>query len=177
VRPQVKAERCFLIQPRLRLWVARETVQARPMELESLRASSTPAQSISQITTFTQQGVSKIFQSELEGMIPGTNIVLEATDYINTYGTFSNLVKLPMNSNLTMRTRNASTDGTVQTGINLVGSYDYANLEFKTQGTGNITLQTGTGTSPQAANIYAGKLTTGGGQVTVMAPAVFCFSQ
>ncbi|OWW18775.1 filamentous hemagglutinin N-terminal domain-containing protein [Noviherbaspirillum denitrificans] len=117
----------------------------------------------------TSAGVSNIYQSELEGLAPGTNIVLESTDHITATGTFSNLVTLPNNSNLTMRTRNASTDGSGTIGINLVSSTDSVNLEFKTQGTGTITMQTGTGTSPQAANINVGKLTTNGGSVALSA--------
>ena len=117
----------------------------------------------------TSTGVSNIYQSELEGLAPGTHLILEATDLITATGTFSNLVTLPNNSNLTLRTRNASSDGTGNIGINLVSSTDTSNLEFKTQGTGTITMQTGTGTSPQAATINVGKLTTDGGQVSLSA--------
>ena len=117
----------------------------------------------------TSASVSNIYQSELEGLAPGTHIVLEATDLITATGTFSNLVTLPNNSNLTMRTRNSSSDGTGSIGIDLVSSTDSSNLEFKTQGTGTITMQTGTGTSPQAATINVGKLTTDGGQVSLSA--------
>ncbi|WP_186453962.1 beta strand repeat-containing protein [Denitratisoma sp. DHT3] len=117
----------------------------------------------------TSAGVSNIYQSELQGLSPGTNIILEATDYIGATGTFGNLLILPNNSNLTMRTRNASTDGSGTIGINLANSTDSSNLEIRTQGSGTITLQTGTGSSPQMATIDAGKLTTGGGQVTVNA--------
>jgi len=115
----------------------------------------------------TTPSISNIFQSELEGLAPGTNIILEATDYISATGTFGNLVSLPLNSNLTMRTRNASSDGSGSIGINLIGSTDSSNLQFKTQGTGTITMQTGTGTSPQSADIQTGPLTTGGGSVSV----------
>ncbi|WP_334168764.1 MBG domain-containing protein [Methylobacter sp.] len=118
---------------------------------------------------FSDTGISNIYQSELEGLASGTNIVLEAADYINATGSFSNLVTLASNVNLTMRTRNSSTDGSELKGINLVGSTDSSNLEFKTQGTGSISLQTGTGTSPQFATIDVGKLTTAGGQVSVNA--------
>ncbi|MGZ5619614.1 MAG: MBG domain-containing protein [Methylobacter sp.] len=118
---------------------------------------------------FSDTGISNIYQSELEGLASGTNIVLEAADYINATGSFSNLVTLASNVNLTMRTRNSSTDGSELKGINLVSSTDSSNLEFKTQGTGSISLQTGTGTSPQFATIDVGKLTTAGGQVSVNA--------
>jgi len=77
---------------------------------------------------------------------------------------------------LTLRTRNALTDGSNSIGINLTGSSDASNLEFKTQGTGTITLQTGTSTLPQAANIDIGRLTTGGGQVAVNASGNICVS-
>ncbi|RJF99222.1 filamentous hemagglutinin N-terminal domain-containing protein [Noviherbaspirillum saxi] len=116
---------------------------------------------------FADAGPTTIYQSELQGLNPGTNIVLEASDLITTSGSFSNLVTLPSNANLTMRTRNASTDGTGSIGIDLVGSSDGPNLEFKTQGTGTITMQTGTGTSPQSALITVGKLTTGGGAISL----------
>jgi len=69
------------------------------------------------------------------------------------------------------------TDGSNSIGINLTGSSDASNLEFKTQGTGTITLQTGTSTLPQAANIDIGRLTTGGGQVAVNASETLCFIQ
>ncbi|HEY8101490.1 MAG TPA: filamentous hemagglutinin N-terminal domain-containing protein [Burkholderiaceae bacterium] len=116
---------------------------------------------------FFDAGPTVIYQSEIEGLTPGTNLILEATDYISTAGTFNNLLLLPINSNLTLRTRNASTDGTGTIGINLVGSTDGTNLTFKTQGTGTITLQSGIGSSPQAAPIQAGHLVTDGGSVTI----------
>ncbi|MGZ5780733.1 MAG: two-partner secretion domain-containing protein, partial [Burkholderiaceae bacterium] len=125
--------------------------------------------SIPGTANFSDAGPSVIYQSEIEGMTPGTNLVLEATDLINTSGTFFNLVTLPNNSNLTLRTRNAATDGSGTIGINLIGSTDGANLGFKTQGTGSITLQTGTGASPQSAGIQVGKLTTDGSAVTINA--------
>jgi len=107
-----------------------------------------------------------VYQSELQGVTPGTNIVLEATNYINTSGTFfGSLISLPSNSSLTLRTRNASTDISGTRGINLTGADP--NLEIKTFGTGSITLQTGTGTSPQTANIVVAKLTTDGGQINL----------
>ena len=117
----------------------------------------------------TSASVSNIYQSELEGLAPGTHLILEATDLITATGSFSNLVTLPNNSNLTMHTRNSSSDGTGSIGIDLVSSTDSSNLEFKTQGTGTITMQTGTGTSPQAATINVGKLTTDGGVVSLSA--------
>jgi filamentous hemagglutinin family protein len=135
----------------------------------TFQGSATPGTVNFADSDITTAGISNIYQSELGGLTPGTNIILEATDYISTTGSFGNQVLLPMNSNLTMRTRNASGDGTVVKGINLIGSTDTMNLEFKTQGTGTITLQTGTGASPQFATINVGKLTTGGGQVVVSA--------
>ncbi|WP_292932130.1 filamentous hemagglutinin N-terminal domain-containing protein [Noviherbaspirillum sp.] len=115
----------------------------------------------------TSAGISNVYQSELEGMAAGTNIVLEATDYIGAVGSFAGTVTLPSNSNLTMRTRNASGDGAG--GINLVNSADSSNLVFQTQGTGTITLETGTGSSPLAATIDVGTLKTAGGAITVNA--------
>lgn len=116
---------------------------------------------------FADAGPTVIYQSELTGLAPGTNIVLEATDAISTTGDFGSLITLPTNANLTMRTRNATTDGTGTIGIDLTGSINGTGLEFKTQGTGSITLQSGTDANPQAANIAVGKLTTGGGAVTL----------
>ncbi|MES2207669.1 MAG: filamentous hemagglutinin N-terminal domain-containing protein [Pseudomonadota bacterium] len=133
----------------------------------TFQGSQTPGTINFSDSDISSTGVSNIYQSELEGMTPGTNIVLEATDYINVAGSFSNRVTLPMYSNLTMRTRNASTDASGSIGINLLSSHDASNLEFKTQGPGSITLQTGTGNAPQAASISAGKLTTEGGQVVL----------
>jgi filamentous hemagglutinin family protein len=130
----------------------------------TFQGSSTPG-----TANFADAGPSVIYQSELEGMAPGTNIVLEATDSISTSGAFGNMLTLANNSNLTMRTRNAATDGSGTIGINLIGSTDGANLQIKTQGTGTITLQTGTGSSPQSADIQVGKLTTDGSAVTINA--------
>lgn len=107
-----------------------------------------------------------VYQSELQGLTPGTNIILEASNYIDTSGTFfGSLINLPANSNLTLRTRNAATDVSATRGINLTGADP--NLEFKTAGTGSISLQAGTAASPQTAGISVAKLTTNGGSITL----------
>ncbi|MES2877686.1 MAG: filamentous hemagglutinin N-terminal domain-containing protein [Pseudomonadota bacterium] len=117
---------------------------------------------------FADAGPTMIYQSEIEGMTGGMNLVLEASDYIGTSGTFTGAtVTLANNSNLTLRTRNASTDAGSNIGINLIGSDDGTNLTFKTQGSGTMVMQTGTGALPRSAGIQVGKLETGGGQVTL----------
>lgn len=107
-----------------------------------------------------------VYQSELQGLTPGTNIILEASNYIDTSGTFfGSLINLPANSNLTLRTRNAATDVSATRGINLTGADP--NLEFKTAGTGSISLQAGSAVSPQTADISVAKLTTNGGSISL----------
>jgi len=76
---------------------------------------------------------------------------------------------LAPNSNLVMRTRNGSGDNGTNQGINLTTSSHVAALEFKTQGSGTITLETGGFGSSQVANIAVGKLTTSGGVVSLAA--------
>ncbi len=113
-----------------------------------------------------------IYQSALEGFAAGTTIVLEATNWIGVAGSFTNkVVNLPTNSNLTMRTRNAATDGSaVSSGIKLTDSSDGLDLEFRANGTGSITLQTGTaGSSALKADITVAKLTTAGGAINLNA--------
>lgn len=109
-----------------------------------------------------------VYQSELQGLTPGTNIVLEATNYINTSGTFfGSSISLPSNSSITLRTRNASTDVSATRGINLAAADP--NLEIKTNGTGTITLQTGTGASPQSADIVVARLSSNSSQISTSA--------
>ncbi|MFZ6873615.1 filamentous hemagglutinin N-terminal domain-containing protein [Undibacterium sp. Di27W] len=117
---------------------------------------------------FADASPTTVYQSELQGLSPGTNIVLEATNFINTSGTFfGSSISLPSNSNITLRTRNASTDVSATRGINLTGADP--NLEIKTSGFGTITLQTGTGVSPQTADIVVAKLTTNSSQISTSA--------
>ncbi|MBK7656603.1 MAG: hypothetical protein IPJ18_17720 [Betaproteobacteria bacterium] len=113
----------------------------------------------------------EVFQSDLEGYKSGTNVVLEASSWIGVAGTFSGAsVALTPDSNLTLRTRNAPIDSSFTSGIKLSDSNLGANLEFRTQGTGSITLQTGfTGSGAQNANISVGKLTTAGGAISLTA--------
>ncbi|MFZ6743386.1 filamentous hemagglutinin N-terminal domain-containing protein [Undibacterium sp. JH2W] len=117
---------------------------------------------------FSDGSPTTVYQSELQGLTPGTNIVLEATNFINTSGIFfSSLISLPINSSLTLRTRNASTDISATRGINLTAADP--NLEINASGSGTITLQTGTGTSPQTADIVVAKLTTNSSQISTSA--------
>ncbi|MFZ6656775.1 filamentous hemagglutinin N-terminal domain-containing protein [Undibacterium sp. TJN19] len=107
-----------------------------------------------------------VYQSELQGLSPGTNIVLEATNYIDTSGTFfGSQISLPSNSSLTLRTRNAATDISATRGINLTGADP--SLEIRASGSGSITMQTGTGASPQTADILVAKLTTSGAAINL----------
>jgi|GEM_PF-2746304 len=107
-----------------------------------------------------------VYESELENT--DANIILQARDGISTTGSFGGAqVLLKNNRNLSLETRNALGDGA--TGINLTTSLDGANLEFKTQGLGTITIKTGTGSNPLNAPITLGKLTSGGtGTITVI---------
>ncbi len=117
---------------------------------------------------FSDTGPTAIYQSELQGLPRGTSLVLQATDYINTAGSFTGAgvggtLLLPPGTNLTLTTRNGSTDGTGTKGIDLTTSTGGANLVIQTQGS-NLTMQTGTGVSPQAADIQAVPVVTGGGR-------------
>lgn len=118
---------------------------------------------------FADLGLSVVYQSELQGLFPGTNVVLEANKSIGMDATksFGNQLLLPLNSNLTLRTRNSANDAGGTQGIDLTGSLDGTNLIVRTQGTGTITLQTGVGTTPLAADIKLAGLTTGGGAIQV----------
>jgi filamentous hemagglutinin family protein len=119
---------------------------------------------------FSDTGPTAIYQSELQGLPRGTSLVLQATDYINTAGSFTGggaggTLLLPAATNLTLTTRNGSTDGTGTKGIDLTTSTGGVNLVIQTQGS-NLTLQTGTGVSPQAANIQAVPIITGAGRTS-----------
>jgi len=103
-----------------------------------------------------------VFEGELEGT--DANIVLEARSKISVQTTSDfadNQILIKAGRNLTLRTRNDVGDGA--DGIDLTTSVDGANLEFKTQGSGSITIETGVlgAVTPQAAPITVGKLTTG----------------
>ena len=108
-----------------------------------------------------------VTQEEIEGT--ANNIVLEAADGITVTGTFTgNLVTVQSGNSLTLRTRNDLSDGT-PAGIDLTGSSAGAALEFRTQGTGSILIETGTSSTPQAAPISTGKLTAAGsGSITLI---------
>ncbi|HTI96132.1 MAG TPA: hypothetical protein VL425_06430, partial [Rudaea sp.] len=117
---------------------------------------------------FSDTGPTTIYQSELQSLPPSTNIVLQATDFINASSSFGGTLLLSPGSNLTLTTRNASSDSVGTKGINLTTSSDGVNLIIATQG-GSITMQTGTGSSPQAADINAIGLSTNGGAVNLSA--------
>lgn len=120
---------------------------------------------------FSDAAPNEIYQSDLEGFKSGTNVVIEASSWIGVAGSFSTAVTLSANSSLTLRTRNAPTDSSVvSSGIKLSDSNLGPNLEFRTQGTGSITLQTGVaGSIAQKADISVGKLTTDGGTINLTA--------
>ena len=135
----------------------------------TFQGSSTPG-----TVNFADANPTQIYQSEIQGISAGTNVVLEATDYITTSGSFTGAgaggtLLIPVGSNLTLTTRNASTDGTGTKGIDLTGGGTTTNLIIQTQQGGGVTLQTGTGASPQAADIQAVAIVTGGGGVTMSA--------
>ncbi len=117
----------------------------------------------------------EVYQSEIEGT--DANIVLEAGSSITVSGTFDNAeVLLANNRSLTLRTRNKSGDGDSPGGIDLTGSTHGADLAFRTQGTGTITLHAGydaanLGSEPGnlAANLVVGRLTTAGGAIELRA--------
>lgn len=137
----------------------------------TVTTSQTPATAPPVPITFQDAAPTEVFQSDLEGYKSGTNVVLEASSWIGVVGTFSGAsVALTPDSNLTLRTRNAPIDSSFTSGIKLSDSNLGANLEFRTQGTGSITLQTGfTGSGAQNANISVGKLTTAGGAISLTA--------
>lgn len=116
-----------------------------------------------------ETGPSVVYASEIVGQSATADIILEATDSITTSGSFvGDQVLLATHSNLTLRTRNQATPD-LATGINLTTSSSGTALEFKTQGTGTITIETGVGgTGPyHTAPITTGKLTTAGGNITI----------
>ena len=97
-----------------------------------------------------------IYESEIENT--DANIILEATHSITTSGTFTNSDVVLMNDrSLTLRTRNNAGDG--DGGIDLTGSVDGANLLFRTQGTGMITIEASTD-GGSIGNVVLGKLQT-----------------
>lgn len=87
-----------------------------------------------------------IFESEIEGQSQTADIVLEARQSISIDPTdefFGNDdVLLAPDSNLTLRTRNSAVDEAG--GIDLTSGFNGANLEFRTQGTGTITIEAST---------------------------------
>jgi len=105
-----------------------------------------------------------IYESEIEGS--NANIDLQARNSITTSGTFDNdggegngVVLVQNDRSLTMQTRNNAGDGAGA--IDLTGSDHGNDLEFKTQGTGGITV-TGSTDGTSAANVTVSKLTTTG---------------
>jgi len=135
----------------------------------TFQGAATPGSVMFGDADITTAGISNIYQSELEGIAPGTNLVLEAANYIGTAGDFSKLLTLPMNSNFILRTRNGADDGSSTKGINLTSGVDGGGLEIRAQGTGTILLETGVGAGRQLADIQTGKLTTQGGTIGVHA--------
>ena len=116
------------------------------------------------ITAF---GDSFIYQSELEGLAPGTNIILEATSLITAYGDFDSAqLMLPANSNLTLHTRNDFNDSSGFRGIDLVTGVA-SPITLITSGTGTVTIKTGTGENPVVADILLPDIKTAGGAVTI----------
>ncbi|MCL4743124.1 MAG: filamentous hemagglutinin N-terminal domain-containing protein [Phycisphaerales bacterium] len=117
----------------------------------------------------------EVYQSEIEGT--DANIILEAGSAITVSGTFDNAEVLIANDrNLTLRTRNKSGDGDSPGGIDLTGSTHGADLAFRTQGTGTITLHAGydaanvgSEAGDLAASLTVGRLTTAGGAIELRA--------
>ncbi len=117
----------------------------------------------------------EVYQSEIEGT--DANIILEAGSAISVSGTFDNAeVLLANNRNLTLRTRNKSGDGDSAGGIDLTGSTHGADLAFRTQGAGTITLHAGydaanvgSEAGDLAASLTVGRLTTAGGAIELRA--------
>ncbi|HRQ73015.1 MAG TPA: filamentous hemagglutinin N-terminal domain-containing protein, partial [Phycisphaerales bacterium] len=117
----------------------------------------------------------EVYQSEIEGT--DANIILEAGSSITVSGTFDNAeVLLANDRNLTLRTRNKSGDGDSAGGIDLTGSTHGADLAFRTQGAGTITLHAGydaanvgSEAGDLAASLTVGRLTTAGGAIELRA--------
>lgn len=102
-----------------------------------------------------------IFESELEST--DAAIVLQARVSVTTSGDFGgDAVTLLPDRSLTITTRNSAADGAGS--VNLTGSADGVNLEFKTQGTGTMTIQ-GSTDGGAVGNVVVGKLTTAGGTI------------
>ncbi|WP_338849728.1 filamentous hemagglutinin N-terminal domain-containing protein [Massilia sp. W12] len=114
-------------------------------------------------------GPSVVYQSELQGLSAGSNILLEAGDYIHTSGNFASPLTLTPNTNITLRTRNLSGDSNSgQLGIDLTTASNGAGFELLTQGTGTINLHA-SGPAGYDAVIRTGKLTSAGGAITLAA--------
>ena len=106
-----------------------------------------------------------VFESEIEVQSVTANIILEATQSIKTIGNFvGDDVLLAAGSNLTLHTRNQAGDPAGV--IDLTGSLDGANLLFRVQGTGTITIQGSTG-GVTASDITLGRLQSDLGSINV----------
>jgi len=117
-----------------------------------------------------------ISEKKIEDTGATTNITLEAKDRIFTSGTFdyevagegTGVLFIQNGNTLTMRTRNAATDGDcslVICGVDLTGG----SVAIRTVG-GSVTLETGTGASPQVAALTVGNINTSGANGTAGNP-------
>ncbi len=119
--------------------------------------------------TFTDQGTGNpdpfvIYESEIEST--NANIILQATTSITVTGTFGGSeLTIANNRSLTLTTRNSSGDAAGN--IDLTGSSDAASLVVRTQGTGSILIQGGTGDGTFASNINLSRLQSASGNITV----------
>lgn len=113
-------------------------------------------------------GPSYVYQSEIEAQSVTADIVLDASEGITTDGTFSGgAVTLASGRNLALRTRNSTISADGSTGIDLTTSTHGADLEFRTQGTGTISIQGGYGASPSGVSVTVGKLRTDAGSISL----------
>jgi len=102
----------------------------------------------------------RIFESEIENT--SASVIIRATQQITTAGTFGGAeVTLQTNASLTLETDASSGSGV----IDLTSSLDGANLRFRTQGTGTITIS-GTGVA-NTTDITVGRLQTANRDITV----------
>lgn len=106
-----------------------------------------------------------IFESEIEGT--NADIVLQARQSITTSGDFANDdVLVTSGRSLTLQTRNSNADGAGS--IDLTGSTDGTNLEFRTQGAGSISILSAT-SGEAGGGITLGKLRSDTGSISINA--------
>jgi filamentous hemagglutinin family protein len=95
-------------------------------------------------------------EDAIQGIAPGSNIVLEASDFILMNNLADDKLELSLNSSLTLRTQTGKISGTTLDAI-------------VTSGTGAITIDQGSGNGDGKGIVDWGRLQTGGGAINITA--------